>query len=321
MMDGRIWVESEVGHGSVFAFTIKAKRGASGRPSLLNPGVNWKNIRVLAVDDAPDIREYFAEIARGFGILCDLASGAAEACDLIDRNGPYDIYFVDWKMPGVDGIELTRMITARGGAQSVVIMISSTEWSVIEEEAKSAGISKFLAKPLFPSMIADCINECLGLGGLPVKDNDQAEIDDFSGRRILLAEDVEINREIMLALLEPTQLLIDCAENGAEAVKRFSENPGGYDMIFMDLQMPEMDGYEATRQIRAFEAREDSPLSKGIPIIAMTANVFREDIEQCLEAGMNGHLGKPLDLNEVLDTLRKYVKRSKMPPEMLKAAN
>jgi CheY-like chemotaxis protein len=132
---------------------------------------------------------------------------------------------------------------------------------------------------------------------------------------------VEINREIMLALLEPTQLVIDCAENGVEAVKRFSENPGGYDMIFMDLQMPEMDGYEATRQIRAFETRQGLSPEQGIPIIAMTANVFREDIEQCLAAGMNGHLGKPLDLNEVLDKLREYFGQSKAPPEMLKAAN
>ncbi|MDR1250476.1 MAG: response regulator [Treponema sp.] len=317
LMDGRIWIESEAGQGSTFAFTVKLKRGASQRPSLLNPGVNWKNIRVLAVDDAADIREYFAEIARGFGIRCDIASGAAEACDLIERNGFYDIYFIDWKMPGVDGIELTRGITGRDGGQSVVIMISSSEWSVIEDEAKGSGIRKFLPKPLFPSMIADCINECLGLGSLPDKADGQAAPDDFSGRCILLAEDVEINREIMLALLEPTKLFIDCAENGIEAVKRFSENPGGYDMIFMDLQMPEMDGYEATRRIRSFEVGRNLPPSKGIPIIAMTANVFREDIEKCLEAGMNGHLGKPLDLNEALDTLRKYLGQSSMPPQMV----
>jgi signal transduction histidine kinase/CheY-like chemotaxis protein len=321
MMDGRIWIESEAGQGSTFTFTVRVKRGASQRPSLLSPGVNWTNIRALAVDDAADIREYFAEIASGFGMSCDIASGAEEACALIDRNGPYDIYFVDWKMPGVDGIELTRMITARGGKQSVVIMISSTEWSVIEAEAKGAGISKFLAKPLFPSMIADCINECLGMTNLLAQDDDQTETDDFSGRRVLLAEDVEINREIMLALLEPTQLAIDCAENGAEAVKRFSENPGAYDMIFMDLQMPEMDGYEATRRIRSFEARQGLSPKQGIPIIAMTANVFREDIEKCLEAGMNGHLGKPLDLKEVLDKLRECLGQSKAPPEMLKAAN
>jgi len=127
---------------------------------------------------------------------------------------------------------------------------------------------------------------------------------DFTGRRILLTEDVEINREIVITLLEPTHLLIDSAENGLEAVRMFSENPGKYDLILMDLQMPEMDGYEATRQIRAFE----DPHAKTVPIIAMTANVFREDIEKCLESGMNGHIGKPIDLEDVLKELRHYLK-------------
>jgi CheY-like chemotaxis protein len=144
----------------------------------------------------------------------------------------------------------------------------------------------------------------------------------FAGKHILLAEDVEINQEIVMALLEDTGIEIDCARNGAEAVRMFNEAPEKYDMIFMDVQMPEMDGYEATRRIRAFETEmrnkeivefpKETPklLSerpKGVPIIAMTANVFRDDIEHCLEAGMNGHVGKPIDINEVLDILRTYL--------------
>jgi CheY-like chemotaxis protein len=147
----------------------------------------------------------------------------------------------------------------------------------------------------------------------------------FAGRHILLAEDVEINREIVQALLEPTQLEIDCAENGAEAVRKFTEAPLKYDMIFMDIQMPEMDGYEATRRIRAVEAelRSASTASsstkggtrankgmgfpKGVPIVAMTANVFREDIERCLDAGMNSHIGKPVNFNEVIGKLQSYL--------------
>jgi len=125
----------------------------------------------------------------------------------------------------------------------------------------------------------------------------------FAGRRILLAEDVEINREIVLALFEPTKLEIDCAVNGKDAVKKLSENPDGYELIFMDIQMPEMDGYEATRRIRAM----DLPNAKKIPIIAMSANVFREDVEKCLQAGMNGHVGKPLNFDEVLEKLNKYL--------------
>jgi CheY-like chemotaxis protein len=125
----------------------------------------------------------------------------------------------------------------------------------------------------------------------------------FAGYRILLAEDVEINREIVLALFEPCKLDIRCAENGIEAVKMFDDGPGNYDMIFMDVQMPEMDGYEATRRIRA----SNHPQAKQIPIVAMTANVFREDVEKCLEAGMNDHVGKPLDTGEILSKLRKFL--------------
>jgi len=125
----------------------------------------------------------------------------------------------------------------------------------------------------------------------------------FTGRRILLAEDMEINREIVIALFEPTLLEIDCAVNGADAVRKFSASPARYDLIFMDIQMPEMDGYEATRRIRAL----DIPNAKTIPIIAMTANVFREDVEKCIEAGMNNHVGKPLNFDEVLDKLKTYL--------------
>jgi lactose/cellobiose-specific phosphotransferase system IIC component len=132
------------------------------------------------------------------------------------------------------------------------------------------------------------------------------QIDNFEGCRMLLAEDVDVNREIVIALLEPTSLEIDCAENGVEALRMFSEAPGKYHLIFMDVQMPEMDGYEATQRIRAL----DAPEAKRIPIIAMTANVFREDVEKCLEVGMNGHVGKPLDIDEILRTLRKYLPKS-----------
>ncbi len=127
----------------------------------------------------------------------------------------------------------------------------------------------------------------------------------FTGRRILLAEDVEINREIVLALLEPTRLEIDCAENGTDAVRKFSAAPDAYDLIFMDIQMPEMDGYEATQRIRAIEAERNA---RAVPIIAMTANVFKEDIEKCLEAGMSDHVGKPLNFDEVLEKLKIYLR-------------
>jgi CheY-like chemotaxis protein len=162
-------------------------------------------------------------------------------------------------------------------------------------------VSEFLSH--FPSAIVDCLNECLSKKNLSAEDTEPGREDRFEGRCILLAEDVAINREIVLALLEPTSLVIDCAENGLEAVEMFSSAPDRYDMIFMDVQMPEMDGYEATRRIRKLDAAK----AKEIPIVAMTANVFREDIEKCLDAGMNSHVGKPLDLDDVLATLRAYL--------------
>jgi signal transduction histidine kinase/DNA-binding response OmpR family regulator len=304
MMGGRIWVESEPGKGSAFVFTAEVRRGTEERRDMLKSGMNRSDLRVIAVDDAPEIRDYFLEISKQAGIACDVAAGGEEAWAMIEKNGPYDVCFVDWKMPGMDGIALSRRIKGRETDKPVVIMISAAEWSGIADEAKEAGVDKFLPKPLFPSDIIDCIAGYTGTEQPRAEAEASAdEMEGLAGRRILLAEDVEINREILLTLLEPAQMIISCAENGAEAVTMFGADPDGYDMIFMDVQMPEMDGYEATRRIRAM----DAPAAGRVPIVAMTANVFREDVERCLAAGMNDHVGKPLDLDEVLAKLRKYL--------------
>ncbi|MDR1212075.1 MAG: bacteriohemerythrin, partial [Spirochaetaceae bacterium] len=303
MMGGEIRIESELDRGASFIFTARLKKGADTRKSLLKSGVDWSNVRILAVDDEEEIRRYFTEISRRFGIVCDVAESGESALELLEKNGPYDIYFIDWKMPGMNGMELSSRIRKQNAEKSVVTMISGTEWGLIEDDAKNAGVDKYLAKPLFPSAIADLINECIGVKHSEEKQRNAGGLDSFEGFRVLLAEDVEINREIVLALLEPTKINIDCAENGAEAVSMFSAGPEKYDMIFMDVQMPEVDGYEATRRIRAL----DIPRALSVPIVAMTANVFREDIEKALEAGMNDHVGKPLDIEEVLAKLRKYL--------------
>ncbi|MDR3280851.1 MAG: response regulator [Synergistaceae bacterium] len=302
MMDGEIWIKSTPGKGSTFAFTIQAVRG--GECASLPAGANLENIRVLTATDDSDIREYLGEILKEMGVAVrDTAGTGEEAIVLIERHGAYDICFMDWKIPGISGAELTRAIRERGANSSIVVVSSSAEWSVIADEAKSVGAERFLPKPLFPSVVADVIGECLGAKAFSENDDPSRETDVFEGYHLLLAEDVFINREIVLALLEPTLLAIDCAENGAEAVSLYSAAPEKYDMIFMDLQMPEMDGLEATRRIRAL----DVPMAKTVPIIAMTANVFREDVERCLAAGMNAHIGKPLDFEAVLEKLREYL--------------
>jgi CheY-like chemotaxis protein len=224
--------------------------------------------------------------------------------ELIEQND-YDIHFIDWIMPEMNGNELAEALKRKGQIlkDSVVVMVSAADTSMVAAEAKEAGVDRFIQKPLFPSTIVDIASECLGMSARQKEEETTDDIEFFKGHCILLAEDVEINREIVLALLEPTKLTVECAENGAEAVRMFSKSPDKYNMIFMDIQMPEMDGYEATRSIR----RLDIPQAKIIPIIAMTANVFREDIEKCLEAGMQWHIGKPIDLNDIIRQLKQYL--------------
>jgi signal transduction histidine kinase/DNA-binding response OmpR family regulator/PAS domain-containing protein len=312
MMSGKIWVESELHKGSKFAFTIKAKRGEGKILSLREKAAGWEHIRILAVDDDPDILEFFKDISQRYQLRCDTAISSDDAMRLVERNGDYNIYFIDWKMPGIDGITLTGALKSieRKPGNSVVIMISAVEWTEVEKEARKAGVDRFLSKPLFPSAVADTISECLGVDRQKNKVDNADKFTAFDGHRILLVEDVEINREIVLTILEPMGLEIDSAENGIKAVEMYCEEPERYDMIFMDVQMPEMDGYDATRKIREFETetRKTGKLNRRIPIIAMTANVFKEDVQKCLDAGMDDHVGKPLDFEVVVEKLRSCLK-------------
>jgi PAS domain S-box-containing protein len=313
MMGGRIWVKSEPGKGSTFTFTAKVKRGEDEEQKPVERRINLENVRILTVDDDDIILKYFRAVSKKLGVHCDIAVSGEDALTLIERNGEYNIYFIDLQMPGMNGMQLSRELKTRASKDSEVIMITAGELKMSAEEAKEAGIDKFLHKPLFPLVIEEAINESIcsrGQDEISVYNLDGV----YAGRRILLAEDVEINREILLTLLEPSRLEIDCAENGEQAVKMFSEAPEKYGMIFMDIQMPEMDGYEATRRIRAIEAERSSAEQssagnsrKPIPIVAMSANVFREDIEKCLEAGMNDHVGKPLSFNTVVEKLNAYL--------------
>jgi signal transduction histidine kinase/DNA-binding response OmpR family regulator len=302
LMGGEIWIESELGKGSIFAFTVKATPAEKDEKQVI--AASWKDLRLLIVDDDEDILQYFKANVELSCACCDIAASGEDALAFIEKNGGYDIHFVDWKMPGMDGIELSRRIKATSTGNSIVIMISGMDLDAIADEAKIAGVDKFLPKPLFLPSITDIINECLEVGQLiSAEEISSNEVDNFGDYHLLLAEDMDINREIAIALLEPTRIGIDSVTNGAEALRMFSEAPDRYDMIFMDVQMPEMDGYEATRRIRAI----GTPRARGIPIVAMTANVFREDVERCIEAGMDDHLGKPLNLDEMLDKLRRYL--------------
>ncbi len=290
----------------MFAFTVQVKPGTERITALLDNNINWKNVSIMVIDDDPDILDYFEDVLQRFGMSCDTAAGGAEALELAERHGAYNIYFVDWRMPDIDGIALARRLKEQSPSpgRSIVIMISAAEWREIAEEARQAGVDIFLSKPLFPSAILDAVNKVLGANQRPAEKKTRPELAGiFAGRHVLLAEDVQINRIILQGLLEPTELAIDFVENGADAVRLFQETPEKYDLIFMDVQMPVMDGYEATRRIRAL----DVPRAGTIPIVAMTANVFKEDVEECFKAGMNSHLGKPLNLDTVVDQMCRHL--------------
>jgi len=306
MMGGKVNVESELGSGATFSFTLVMKRGEGARKTFYG-GVK-SNIKILAVDDDPDAVEYVKEILSGFGISCDTALCGAEALDIVNKNGAYDIYIIDWKMPDIDGIALSDKLKDGGFAESdksVVILISSTQLSEIEWGTPMT-LDRFLQKPLFPSALIGVLDEFLGTEqSQPITEVEFAKsVGYFSGYRVLLVEDVLLNCEIFMALFEEDQIEVECAENGIKAIEKFTAAPEKYDLILMDVQMPEMDGYEATKRIRAMS---DIPQAKTVPIIAMTANVFREDIERCLKSGMNDHVAKPLDYDIVFEKLRKYL--------------
>ena len=308
MMGGTIWVDSEPGEGAVFSFTVVMEKSEKVSEHFQVAPEQLKRLRVLAADNDRVTLEYFDEIMRDFGIRLDTVLSGEDALELVARSGKYDIYFLDWKMPGMSGIELARELRKQD-PNACIVIITAAVLEDCEAEAYKIGANKFFAKPVFPADIADVVSNYLDAGKF-FTDTGQPSIEGiFEGHTILLAEDVEINREIVQALLEPTLLEMVIAVNGAEAVRLFAEAPDKCGMIFMDLQMPVMDGYEATRQIRAL----DTPRALEIPIIAMTANVFKEDVERCLAAGMNGHVGKPLNLVEVVDTLRVHLLKEEGP--------
>ncbi|MDR2899174.1 MAG: response regulator [Clostridiales bacterium] len=296
-MGGSIWFDTEIGKGTTFNFNIKTKQGKVETV----PKIDRNDLRILAVDDMPDVLMGFSLYAQRLGVQLTTARSAEEALDILKREH-FNIVFVDWKMPGMDGLTLIKQFKGLGNEPMVVIMISSADWSTIEKEAKASGAKEFISKPILLPVIKRVINKYSQDMGLKKEE----DTDDFSGKTILLVDDVDINREIVIALLEDTDMNIISARNGVEAVDLFTADPNGFDLIFMDVQMPEMDGYEATRRIRALGTKQ----ALNIPIVAMTANVFKEDIERCLESGMNDHVGKPVSTDEILEKIKKWTKKA-----------
>jgi PAS domain S-box-containing protein len=307
LMGGSIRIESELGQGASFIFEIAIKKGQQSRMSLLDTKINWKNLRILAVDDNQNALNYLKGLSNSIDMFCETSLSGEEALETLEkyRDNPFDIIFVDYLMPGMNGLELTKKIKTCNISSVVILMASIKLWEDIEQDAIQAGIHTFLPKPLFSTQIVDCIATSLRpekkTDTSLDKENDMEGV--FNGFRILLAEDIEINQEIVKSLLEPTGIVIDCAENGLEAIQAFKENPSAYNAILMDIHMPEIDGYEATRRIRQLNQGN----SQSVTIIAMTANVFKEDVEKCFAAGMNDHVGKPINFDDLIGKLKMYL--------------
>lgn len=309
MMHGAVTVESVQGKGTTFTvdlpFDIVNDAGASGGETL-------KSLRVLAVDDDAVAREYTATVLRRIGAPFDIASSGEQALDMIQSaaqdGAPYDVCLIDWKMPDMDGVEVTRRIRANEKHRTLIIIVSAFDLNEVQDEAKAAGADHFVTKPLFQSTVFNVLMQ-LTNGAISMPSENPKDYD-FTGSKVLLAEDQDLNAEIALELLGLVHMAADRAADGRAAVELFrASKPGAYAAILMDVQMPEMDGYEAAAAIRALER----PDAKTIPIYAMTANAFTEDVSAALSAGMNGHIAKPIDTQLLYRVLKNAVDRGGQP--------
>ena len=239
-------------------------------------------------------------------MTCDIAATGEEGLEKVKlrhaRMDDYDLVLIDWKMPELDGVETTRRIREVVGSHMPIIILTSYNWDEIAEEARHAGVDTFVAKPLFAGSVMDQFREAFRRK----TETKSARRTDLNGRRVLLAEDVAVNAEIMVMLLEMRGIETDVAENGRIAVDRYMAQPDGwYDAILMDMRMPEMNGLEATRAIRT-SGREDAGT---IPVIALTANAFDEDVQRSMQAGLNAHLSKPVEPDLLFETLELLIRR------------
>ena len=307
-MGGSVSAQSELGQGSTFTvelpFTV-----AKELPAV--KGDRLKFVRALIIDDDRDTQRYAGKVLGRLGIRCDIAESGEVALPMMERafaaGSGYDICFVDWRMPVMGGMEITRAIRSRFDDDTVVVVVSAYDTAEIENEARTAGATAVVPKPMFQSTVFDLLMDITG-----AHCDDNPDIGDgyhLTGRRVLLAEDNNINAEVAGELLKMAGILVERAENGAAAVAKLTASPEGcFDAILMDVQMPLMDGHEAARQIRA----SAHPQAKTIPIIAVTANAFTSDVKASLAAGMNAHIAKPIDPKQLYDTLQRLIRPARV---------
>ena len=304
LMNGNIEVESEKGKGSVFTVTVTLGESDRTDAETAIGDIKPHEMNVLVIDDDSIALEH-AEIVLGqIGVSCETAESGWEGVDKARirhaRDDDFDLIIVDWRMPEMDGLETTRQIREVVGSDTPIIILTSFNWDEIADEAREAGVDTFVPKPLFAGTVMDEFREAFR------RKNEELEkkTADLKGKRVMLAEDITVNAEIMMMVLSMREIEADLAENGQIAVDMFvSHEEGYYDAILMDLRMPVMDGLEATKAIRAMDRAD----AKSIPIIALTANAFDEDVQRSLQAGLNAHLSKPVEPEALFKTLEKYI--------------
>lgn len=300
-MNGTIELNSAPGKGSEFHVILDLKKADTSVKDIMLPAWN-----ALVVDNNEDLCYSAADALKEIGINPECAFGGREAVEMVkkrhERGADYQLVLIDWKMPEMDGLETTKEIRKHLGDEVPILIISAYDWSDIKDEAIKAGAHGFISKPLFKS------NLYLGLsrfveGRDGMADEGEKKVKDFTGKRILIAEDNDLNWEIANELLSAAGFKLERAENGKICVEKFeASKEGEYDVILMDIRMPVMNGYDAASAIRALD-RSDAKL----PIIAMTADAFSEDIQHSLDCGMNAHISKPIDVNKVINELTKYL--------------
>ena len=304
IMNGSISVESEKGVGT--AFTVIVTLNNCDQESVGDLFINTNDMRVLVVDDEEIAAEHARIVLDEAGIKADTCLDGRTALHMLEvqhtKHEPYNLVLLDWKMPDMDGVEVAKQIRELYSRETTIIILTSFNWDEIMDEALHVGVDSFLAKPLFASNVIGEFERIARKNNMSLfREKQRVELDN---RNILLAEDVEINAEIMKELLNAKGTVIDHAENGRIAFEKFSSSDvNHYDAILMDIRMPEMDGLEATEKIRAL-ARTDAAT---IPIIAMTANAFDEDVQRSLQAGMNAHLTKPVEPDRLYQTLEELI--------------
>ena len=302
MMGGTIEVQTEQGKGTEFIVCLPLR--IQSERQRIEKIAELEGLKALVVDDDFNTCDSVTKMLVRVGMRSEWTLSGKEAVlrarQSMELGDAFHAYIIDWRLPDMNGIEVTRQIRSLGD-DTPIIILTAYDWSDIEAEARAAGVTAFCAKPLFMSDIRDTLMTAIGQSQAEVEDSILPEAgSDFRGRCILLVEDNELNSEIAVEILKGYGFLVDTAENGAEAVEKVKNStPGKYDLVLMDVQMPVMNGYEATRQIRAL----DDPALSGITILAMTANAFDEDRKKALEYGMDGFLSKPIVIEELISTL------------------